>query len=153
MKPEQKVAMMQVVRQSRLYESAPAYVTDQPRFVNGALVALTPLSPLELLDALKAVEVGYNPFRMLIPTNDDCYWSALNQCKHCAPPGIAKTACFQSLHGLPDTQICSVTALGAWLVLTMLLASHCNLSLQSKMIERHSIHIMHQLAVLLKVQT
>ena len=47
----------QVLRQSRLYESAPAYVTDQPRFVNGALAALTTLQPLELLDALKSVEV------------------------------------------------------------------------------------------------
>lgn len=51
------VYVTQVVRQSRLYESAPAYVTDQPRFVNGALAALTPLQPLALLDALKAVEV------------------------------------------------------------------------------------------------
>ena len=50
--------VVQVVRQSRLYESAPAYVTDQPRFVNGALAGLTLLQPLELLDALKAVEVS-----------------------------------------------------------------------------------------------
>ena len=42
---------------SRLYESAPAYVTEQPAFLNAALLALTPLSPLELLAALKAVEV------------------------------------------------------------------------------------------------
>lgn len=48
---------MQVIRQSRLYESAPAYVTDQPRFVNGALAALTSLRPLELLDVLKSIEV------------------------------------------------------------------------------------------------
>ena len=47
----------QIVRQSRLYESAPAYVTDQPRFVNGALAALTLLPPLDLLDILKSVEV------------------------------------------------------------------------------------------------
>lgn len=49
----------QVLRQSRLYESAPAYLTDQPRFVNGALAALTSLQPLELLDALKSVEVTF----------------------------------------------------------------------------------------------
>ncbi|DBA85065.1 TPA: hypothetical protein ACH3X2_005790 [Trebouxia sp. C0005] len=49
---------IQVVRQSRLYESAPAYVTDQPTFVNGAIAALTPLQPLELLDALKTVEAA-----------------------------------------------------------------------------------------------
>ena len=48
----------QVLRQSRLYESAPAYVTDQPRFVNGALAAMTSLQPLELLDALKFIEVN-----------------------------------------------------------------------------------------------
>lgn len=47
-----------MVRQSRLYESAPAYVTDQPRFINGALAALTCLQPLELLDALKTIEVS-----------------------------------------------------------------------------------------------
>lgn len=42
---------------SRLYESAPAYVTEQPAFLNAALLALTPLAPLELLAALQAVEV------------------------------------------------------------------------------------------------
>ncbi|KAL3160985.1 hypothetical protein ABBQ38_009375 [Trebouxia sp. C0009 RCD-2024] len=50
---------IEVLRQSRLYESAPAYVTDQPRFVNGALAALTSLQPLELLDALKSVEAAF----------------------------------------------------------------------------------------------
>ena len=53
----QQLAAMKVFRQSRLYESAPAYVTDQPRFVNGALAALTSLQPLELLDVLKSIEV------------------------------------------------------------------------------------------------
>ena len=48
---------MQVTHRSRLYESAPAYVTDQPRFLNGAVVATTRLPPLGLLDQLKAVEV------------------------------------------------------------------------------------------------
>ena len=33
-------------------------MTDQAKFVNGALAALTPLQPLALLDALKSVEVG-----------------------------------------------------------------------------------------------
>ena len=47
----------QVARQSRLYESAPAYVTDQPRFVNAALAVTTALPPRELLAALKAIEV------------------------------------------------------------------------------------------------
>ena len=48
---------MQVARQSRLYESAPAYVTDQPRFVNAALAVETALPPKELLAALKRIEV------------------------------------------------------------------------------------------------
>ena len=47
----------QVVRQSRLYESAPAYVTDQPVFLNAALAVRTALPPRQLLDALKHVEV------------------------------------------------------------------------------------------------
>ena len=47
----------QVTHRSRLYESAPAYVTDQPRFLNGAVVAITRLPPLALLDQLKGVEV------------------------------------------------------------------------------------------------
>lgn len=60
----------QVLRQSRLYESAPAYVTDQPRFVNGAFAALTSLQPLELLDALKSVEVIADHSPM-----SSCLWS------------------------------------------------------------------------------
>ena len=42
---------------SRLYESAPAYVTDQPAFLNAAALVDTQLKPLELLQALKQVEV------------------------------------------------------------------------------------------------
>ena len=41
---------------SSLYETAPLYVSDQPRFLNAALRANTSLSPRELLRALKAVE-------------------------------------------------------------------------------------------------
>lgn len=48
---------MQVSQLSRLYESAPAYVTDQPTFLNAAALVDTPLRPLELLSALKHVEV------------------------------------------------------------------------------------------------
>ena len=47
----------QVFRLSRLYESAPAYVTEQPAFLNAALLALTALAPSELLAALKTIEV------------------------------------------------------------------------------------------------
>lgn len=64
----------QVLRQSRLYESAPAYVTDQPRFVNGALAALTSLSPLELLDALKSVEVSCMPTVLPISLQSKHRW-------------------------------------------------------------------------------
>jgi 2-amino-4-hydroxy-6-hydroxymethyldihydropteridine diphosphokinase len=46
------------VRQlSRLYESAPAYVTDQPPFLNAAALVETALPPLELLRRLKGIEV------------------------------------------------------------------------------------------------
>lgn len=51
------VSAIQVARQSRLYESAPAYVTDQPRFINAALAVETALPPMELLRALKRIEV------------------------------------------------------------------------------------------------
>lgn len=48
---------------SPLYETAPAYVADQPRFVNGALRAETALPPRDLLRKLKAIEheVGRRP--------------------------------------------------------------------------------------------
>jgi len=45
-----------VFRLSRLYESAPADVTEQPAFLNAALLALTSLAPPELLAALKTIE-------------------------------------------------------------------------------------------------
>ena len=51
----------QVTHRSRLYESAPAYITDQPRFLNGAVVVATRLPPLELLDQLKTVEARCCP--------------------------------------------------------------------------------------------
>ena len=47
----------QVRRLSRLYESAPAYVTDQPPFLNAAALVDTSLPPLALLRRLKEVEV------------------------------------------------------------------------------------------------
>lgn len=45
-----------VVRTSGLFETSPAYVTDQPRFLNAALLARTTLPPRELLAALKSLE-------------------------------------------------------------------------------------------------
>eukprot|EP00890_Picochlorum_soloecismus_P002129 jgi/Picsp_1/2917/NSC_01142-R1_dihydropterin pyrophosphokinase dihydropteroate synthase len=41
---------------SRLYESAPQYVTEQPAFLNAAAIVRTTLAPLDLLRALKHVE-------------------------------------------------------------------------------------------------
>ena len=52
------LAPLQVHQLSRLYESAPAYVTDQPPFLNAAALVESSLPPLELLRQLKEVEVG-----------------------------------------------------------------------------------------------
>ncbi|KAL4346266.1 hypothetical protein GQ457_17G015350 [Hibiscus cannabinus] len=45
-----------ITRHGCLYETAPAYVTDQPRFLNSAVRAVTKLGPHELLDSLKTIE-------------------------------------------------------------------------------------------------
>ena len=45
-----------VTRLSAVYETAPWGVTDQPDFLNLVLEGQTALSPIELLDLLKAVE-------------------------------------------------------------------------------------------------
>lgn len=52
-----------LVAASPLYETAPAYVVDQPRFVNGALKVETGLGPRALLTKLKDIEqaVGRQP--------------------------------------------------------------------------------------------
>lgn len=41
---------------SRVYETAPLYVTDQPAFLNMAARATTDLAPADLLQGLKAIE-------------------------------------------------------------------------------------------------
>lgn len=46
----------QVSAYSRLYQSSAAYVTEQPDFLNAAVLGTTHLPPMELLAALKAVE-------------------------------------------------------------------------------------------------
>lgn len=51
----------QVHALSCLYETAPAYMTDQPRFLNAAAIVTTTLQPLDLLRELKAVEVSFLP--------------------------------------------------------------------------------------------
>lgn len=43
---------------SRLYDTAPWGKTDQPRFLNAAAEIETALGPLELLNAVKALEAG-----------------------------------------------------------------------------------------------
>lgn len=47
---------MQVPTLSRLYESAPAYVTDQPAFLNAAAIIETTLDPITLLKTFKDIE-------------------------------------------------------------------------------------------------
>lgn len=43
-------------RLSRLYESEPMYVTDQPRFLNAVGLVISALDPLQMLDALNEIE-------------------------------------------------------------------------------------------------
>ena len=50
------LAPMQILSHSALYETAPAYVADQPSFFNAAILAHSDLAPLELLSVLKQVE-------------------------------------------------------------------------------------------------
>nr|KJB50549.1 hypothetical protein B456_008G176100 [Gossypium raimondii] len=45
-----------ITKHGCLYETAPAYVTDQPRFLNSAVRAVTKLGPHELLGVLKTIE-------------------------------------------------------------------------------------------------
>jgi 2-amino-4-hydroxy-6-hydroxymethyldihydropteridine diphosphokinase len=47
---------MAIVAVSKLYETAPMYVEDQPSFLNGAAMLETDLGPLPLLNFLKAIE-------------------------------------------------------------------------------------------------
>lgn len=47
-----------VLAVSRLYETAPAYVLDQPPFLNGVIRSETGLPPADLLAALKQLEVS-----------------------------------------------------------------------------------------------
>lgn len=47
---------IQITRHACLYETEPAYVTDQPRFLNSAVRGITKLGPHELLRVLKKIE-------------------------------------------------------------------------------------------------
>lgn len=48
--------MLQVSRVSLLYETAPMYVTEQPAFLNAAVLGRTDLPPLQLLYHCKQIE-------------------------------------------------------------------------------------------------
>lgn len=47
---------VEILATSWIYETPPAYVTDQPPFLNAALVGITTLPPEELLARLKEIE-------------------------------------------------------------------------------------------------
>lgn len=49
-------AHLAIVRISSLYETEPAYVSDQPRYLNAVLCARTTLTPLALLAFIKSIE-------------------------------------------------------------------------------------------------
>ncbi|CAN6219519.1 unnamed protein product [Urochloa humidicola] len=51
-----KSSGVNITRHACLYETAPAYVTDQPRFLNSAVQGTTKLGPHELLKKLKEIE-------------------------------------------------------------------------------------------------
>ncbi|XP_072952563.1 folate synthesis bifunctional protein, mitochondrial-like [Typha angustifolia] len=51
-----KASGINITRHGCLYESAPAYVTDQPQFLNSAIRGTTKLGPHELLKVLKQIE-------------------------------------------------------------------------------------------------
>ncbi|KAL6582079.1 hypothetical protein OROMI_006093 [Orobanche minor] len=47
---------IRITRHACLYETEPAYVTDQPHFLNSAVRAITKLTPAKLLETLKEIE-------------------------------------------------------------------------------------------------
>lgn len=51
-----KKSGIEITRHACLYETEPAYVTDQPLFLNSAIRAVTKLAPHELLSVLKKIE-------------------------------------------------------------------------------------------------
>ena len=50
------LSKVKLLRTSRIYETEPVGVTDQPRFLNNATCILTSLSPYELLGKIKEIE-------------------------------------------------------------------------------------------------
>nr|XP_043640014.1 folate synthesis bifunctional protein, mitochondrial [Erigeron canadensis] len=53
---QMKKSGIEITRHACLYETEPAYVTDQPLFLNSAVRATTKLGPHELLSILKKIE-------------------------------------------------------------------------------------------------
>ncbi|MEX2617877.1 MAG: 2-amino-4-hydroxy-6-hydroxymethyldihydropteridine diphosphokinase [Alphaproteobacteria bacterium] len=53
---ERLSAIATIEKRSRVYETAPKYVTDQPAFLNMAVLARTGLAPLALLAATQSIE-------------------------------------------------------------------------------------------------
>ncbi|KAH6807236.1 Dihydropterin pyrophosphokinase / Dihydropteroate synthase [Perilla frutescens var. frutescens] len=51
-----KKSGIEITRHGCLYETEPAYVTDQPRFLNSAIRGVTKLDPRKLLEKLKEIE-------------------------------------------------------------------------------------------------
>ncbi|KAH6798688.1 Dihydropterin pyrophosphokinase / Dihydropteroate synthase [Perilla frutescens var. frutescens] len=51
-----KKSGIEITRHGCLYETEPAYVTDQPRFLNSAIRGVTKLDPHKLLEKLKEIE-------------------------------------------------------------------------------------------------
>ncbi|KAL9262689.1 Folate synthesis bifunctional protein, mitochondrial-like protein [Drosera capensis] len=51
-----KESGVDITRHGCLYETEPAYVTDQPHFLNSAVRGVTKLGPHELLRVLKRIE-------------------------------------------------------------------------------------------------
>lgn len=51
-----KISGIEITRHGCLYETAPAYVTDQPHFLNSAVRGVTRHGPHELLSVLKKIE-------------------------------------------------------------------------------------------------
>jgi len=88
--------LTQVLRHSRLYESAAAYVTDQPPFLNAALAVRTTLSPPDLLTALKQIEVRFlSRPRPLIRA-----WSTITLLLPSPPPHITPISHSQELQDI-----------------------------------------------------
>jgi 2-amino-4-hydroxy-6-hydroxymethyldihydropteridine diphosphokinase len=79
--------VLTVERVARIYETAPMYVTDQPAFLNSALLAETDKGPIELLHHLKVVErqVGRTPAERNGPREIDIdliLWGGLTYAFH-----------------------------------------------------------------------